>query len=181
MDLSGAIQEGASPRIVRQGEQLAVVYATAEESALGEDLTFTQEDLRSFMATKAAANTMVAYLLDSLGLDLSQIAHFYPAGAFGVHLNLESAITIGLYPDLPREKFRVLGNTSLQGARMLLLDRSLLQTVLDCPQQVVYQSLADAKDFLHQMQSAMFLPHTQLDAYPTVKAELQRRGRLPMD
>lgn len=128
------------------------------------------------MATKAAANTMVSYLLDSLGLELGQIAHFNAAGAFGVHLNLESAITIGLYPDLPREKFRVLGNTSLTGARMLLLDRNLLQTALDCPQQVVYQSLADSKDFLHQMQAAMFLPHTQLDAYPTVKAELPAAG-----
>ena len=179
VDLSGAMQEGASPRMIREGEQLAVVYATAEESATGQPLTFTQEDLRSFMATKAAANTMVSYLLDSLGLELGQIAHFNAAGAFGVHLNLESAITIGLYPDLPREKFRVLGNTSLAGARMLLLDRNLLQTALDCPQQVVYQSLADSKDFLHQMQAAMFLPHTQLDAYPTVKAELQRRGLLP--
>ena len=179
VDLSGTMREGVSPRMVRKGEELAVVYATAEESAQGEDLCFTQEDLRSFMATKAAANTMVAYLLDSLGLDLSQIAHFFPAGAFGVHLNLESAITIGLYPDLPREKFEILGNTSLKGARMLLLDRALLPVALDCPQQVVYQSLADAKDFLHQMQAAMFLPHTHMDAYPTVKAELQRRGLLP--
>ena len=37
------------------------------------------------------------------------------AGAFGSHIDIEKAITIGLFPDLPREKFTFIGNGSLMG------------------------------------------------------------------
>ena len=47
---------------------------------------------------------MVAFLLEEVGLTLNDLDKFYVAGAFGVHLDIESAVTIGIYPYLPREK-----------------------------------------------------------------------------
>ena len=83
----------------------AVCYAWASESEQGADLVFTQHDITEFMRTKAAAHTMVSYLIESFGLEASDVKHFYLAGAFGRYLNIESAVTIGMYPDLPRDKF----------------------------------------------------------------------------
>ena len=73
---------------------------------------------------------MVAFLLEEVGLTLNDLDKFYVAGAFGVHLDIESAVTIGMYPDLPREKFECPGNSSLKGAYKLLTDRNLLSDKL---------------------------------------------------
>lgn len=126
MECSGSLVPGASDAIVELDGQLAVCYADESASASGQALYFTQEDIRQFTDTKAAANTMVACCCRRQGLrPRASGASIWP-GPFGQHMNLESAITIGLYPDLPRERFVVAGNTSLQGASALLLNREYL-------------------------------------------------------
>ena len=101
----------------------AVVYGRNGD----EKLYFTQRDIQEFVRCKAAGFTMVATLLDYCGLSLSDVGKFYLAGGFGTHIDLESAITVGLYPDVERGKLVPLGNTSLQGAKRLLLDTSCLK------------------------------------------------------
>ncbi|SHI14768.1 Uncharacterized 2Fe-2 and 4Fe-4S clusters-containing protein, contains DUF4445 domain [Sporobacter termitidis DSM 10068] len=177
IDRSGAFVPERSERIVQREEEYAVVYAWSSESASGEELLFTQNDIFSYMDTKAAANTMVAYLLEASGVSPQDIKKVYLAGAFGTHLNLESAITIGLYPDLPRDRFVILGNGSLAGACKLLLDASLYYTSESIIEKMVYLSLGEATDFLTKMFAAKFLPHTDLDLYPTVKEKLKSRNK----
>ena len=94
---------------------------------------------------------MVAFLLGEVGLTLDDLDKFYAAGAFGTHLNLESAVTIGMYPDLDRNKFNCPGNTSLEGAYKLLTNRTLLSSVDDIANRVNYIGLENAKDFLEKM------------------------------
>ena len=108
-----------------------------------------------------------------LGWDPDDIAHFYLAGAFGKYLDLESAITIGMYPDLPREKFVMLGNSSLDGAQKLLLDRHLVMRATELVKKITYVQFGNA-DFVEKMHAAQFLPYTDLDEYPSVKAKLAR-------
>lgn len=97
------------------------------------------------------------------------------AGAFGTYINLESAITIGLYPDLPRERFAQVGNGSLKGACMLLKDAEELLSVESIVNNIVYLQLGEAKDFLSKMSAAKFLPHTDFTLYPTVMENIKRR------
>ena len=126
IDISGALEPGASPRIryLPEEKEYAVVYAAAEEAAGGTPLYFSQTDIRQYLDTKAAAYTMVDCLLESAGMEAGNLAHIYLSGAFAAHSDLESAITIGMFPDLPREKYTVLKNSSLDGARTVLLDHS---------------------------------------------------------
>ena len=121
---------------------------------------------------------MVSYLLDSLGVEATDVQRLYTAGAFGTYINLESAITIGLYPDLPRDRYVSLGNSSLKGSYALLMDSDLLEEVMVIQNEIRYLEFGAATDFLTQMFAARFLPHTDFDLYPTVKAELIKRGRL---
>ena len=182
VDSAGSLNEGCSERIIKvknhldpEKEELAVCYAWAEESAQGEDLVFTQSDIREFIRTKAAAHTMVEYLLSEFGLEGEEISRFYLAGGFGTHLNLEAAVTIGLYPDLPREKFRILGNASLKGAARLLTDQKALEEVRRLAERITYLQFGNAGDFLEKMYKAQFLPYTDLEQYPTVKEKLRER------
>ena len=122
IDSAGNLQKSASPNIrdvwddMRQRNVPAIIYAYDGKVPL----YFTQDDIGEFLTCKAAAHTMVATLLESVNVSPSEIGTFYLAGGFGTHYNLESAITVGLYPDLPREKFKILGNSSLAGAKRLL-------------------------------------------------------------
>jgi uncharacterized 2Fe-2S/4Fe-4S cluster protein (DUF4445 family) len=175
IDASGAFALGKSNRIVKREDDYAVVYAWREESGADEELIFTQRDIFSYMDTKAAANTMVTYLIEASGMDIKDIKRMYLAGAFGTHLNLESAITIGLYPDLPRDRFIILGNGSLKGAYQMLVNAELYSTAEKIIERIDYLSLGEAPDFLTKMYAAKFLPHTNLTLYPTFAEKLQQR------
>ncbi|MCI8505483.1 MAG: ATP-binding protein [Lachnospiraceae bacterium] len=178
MDLQGALQEEKSERILEKDGELVFVYGWAKETPDGEDRYFSQSDILSFMDTKAAAATMVDCLLSETGISPDEVSRIYMAGSFGKHLNLESAIAIGLYPDLPRERFICMGNGSLKGACALLADRTLMEQFERIITNMHYLQFATVEDFVPRMQAAKFFPHTDLDAWPTVKAELVRRGTL---
>ena len=72
---------------------------------------------------------------------MDDISYFFSAGAFGKHLEIESAVTIGLYPDLPRDRMVQLGNSSLEGARQVLLSLPRLQEAMEIVNQITYMEL----------------------------------------
>lgn len=170
IDVSGELIPEASERIVFFPEdgEYGAVYATAEESALGIPLYFSQTDIRQYLDTKAAAYTMVDCLLEAAGVSEQALSRCWLSGAFPAHSDLESAITIGIFPDLPREKYRVVTNSSLDGARKLLLDRSLWKEAKHLSQNIYCVQFASIPDFLNRMQAAKFIPHTDRKRFPSV-------------
>ena len=174
INMAGELNPDASNRIIYLAEeqQYAAVYALAEESASGQPLYFSQTDIRQYLDTKAAAYTMVECLMETAGVTTDDLEHLYLSGAFTAHSDLESAITIGIFPDIPREKYCVLSNTSLDGARILLLDRSRLQEVRELSENIYCVQFASIPDFLIRMQAAKFIPHTDISRYPSIQARL---------
>ncbi|MGM9567728.1 MAG: ASKHA domain-containing protein [Clostridia bacterium] len=178
MDKQGKLIREASPRIVERDGVLAVIYAYGNESASGEDLYFTENDIVSFRETKAAANTMVACLLEASEIDPSAIDIIYMVGGFGEHIDLESAITIGMYPDVDRSKFVSIGNGSLNGCYKLLTDREQYGRIRHICENIYYLEFAQFPDFIMKMSAAGFFPHTDLESYPSViKKMAERRNK----
>lgn len=169
IDLRGKFIPEAQGVVEQEGE-LGICY--------GPGLMFWQSDIDAFLQTKAAANTMVEYMLDALGVELRQVEKFYISGAFGTYLDKESAVTIGLYPDIPRERIISAGNTSLEGAQKLLCNREILQELEQILTQMEYVQFGEVANFIDRMTAARAIPHTDLSRYPTVRAELLRRGLL---
>ncbi|GBF34988.1 electron transfer protein [Desulfocucumis palustris] len=157
-------------------EQFVVVPAA--ETPAGEDIVVTQTDINNLMRTKGAVNAALELLLESVGCGLEQIERFYAAGAFGQYLDLESSITIGLYPDLPREKMVRLGNSSGEGARQVLLSSEKRKDIETIAKNITYFELNANQTFMNKFVSSKFLPHTNMDYFPTVKARLAARGML---
>ena len=174
IDLRGKFREEA-PEVVRipgreeEEAELAVEYAPG--------LYFYQDDIDEFLKTKAAAMTMVEYMMNLIGLTMDDVARFYVAGAFGTHLNKESAVTIGLYPDISRDKIISPGNTSLKGAERLLFDRSLAEKAEEIADRMQYVQFGTVEDFLHLMVAATAIPHTDLQRYPSVVKRLKEREK----
>ena len=173
INIAGELEPNASPRIRMIDGQYAAVYAEEWESASGQPLYFSQQDLNQYLDTKAAAYTMMECLLESAGLSYENLDKVYLSGAFCAHANLESAITLGIFPDLERSKFQVFANTSLLGARKLLLDRSVLYEARDLARNLYCVQFASIPDFLVRMQAAKFIPHTDMNRYPSVQEKLR--------
>lgn len=174
INMAGELEPKASSRIQYLEGEYAAVYATAEESATGHPLYFSQMDIMQYLDTKAAAYTMVECLMEMAGVGFEDLRHLYLSGAFAAHSDLESAITIGIFPDLPRQKYSVIANTSLDGARCLLLDRSRLREVKELAENMYCVQFASVPDFLVRMQAAKFIPHTDMTRYPSVQRQLKK-------
>ena len=169
IDIRGKLSPEKSPLIQERDNQLCVEYAPG--------LYFYQKDIDEFIRTKSAAHTMVEIMLRESGLDLNQADRFYVAGAFGKHVSKESAITIGMYPDMDRDHIINAGNSSLEGAQKLLLNRSLLTDIDQILEEMVYIQFAEVEDFLELMIAAQALPHTDYKRYPTVIEKLKERQK----
>ena len=176
VDIAGHLNPEASSRIryLPEENQYAAVYADEQESASGEPLFFSQTDINQYLETKAAAYTMVECLLDTVGFTPEDLSRCYLSGAFSAHSNLESAITIGMFPDLPRDRYTAITNTSLEGARLMLLDYTLVEEANRLAEHTYCFQFASVPDFLVRMQAAKFIPHTDMSRYPTVQAKLSR-------
>ncbi len=170
MDLRGKLIAGSSKAISDQGGELAVEYARG--------LFFYQNDIDEFLKTKAAAATMVEYMMQTIGMTMKEVEKFYVCGAFGTHISKEAGVTIGLYPDIDREKLISPGNTSLLGAQKMLLERKNRQKVEQILEKMEYIQFGAVEDFLHLMVAAAAIPHTDYQRYPSVVKELKRRGRI---
>lgn len=178
INIAGDLEPAASPRIRFLSEigEYAAVYATEAESATGTPLYFSQTDIRQYLDTKAAAYTMIECLLEAAGTDVNALDRCYLSGAFSAHSDLESAITVGIFPDLPRHKFICKRNTSLDGARTILLDHAKLRQAAEMARDLYCLQFASVPDFLVRMQAAKFIPHTDLARYPSILPRLPDGG-----
>ncbi|MDR0777914.1 MAG: ASKHA domain-containing protein [Methanomassiliicoccaceae archaeon] len=129
----------------------------------------SEDDIRNAVMTKAAIYSASTALIRGLGVNMSDIQNVYIAGGFGNFINTESAITIGMLPDIPRERFVYLGNASLAGAKHALLSSSVRKRISDVFERMTYVDLSSAPAFSDEYMSALFIPHTDLSQFPTYK------------
>jgi len=90
------------------------------------------------------------------------------AGGFGNFLNIPKAVSIGLLPDIPREKIRFIGNSSLTGARMSLLSENALEKCMNISRSMTNIELSNYQPFMDEYIAALFLPHTDRKLFPSV-------------
>lgn len=155
---------------IRLGEYGAeYVLAWARESANGEDIVLTDVDINNLVRTKAAIYAAITLMLKRVGIPLSDIEEVLIGGAFGQHINVENAIQIGLLPDLPWDRFRFLGNTSLSGAYNALVSRQARALAHEVANKLTYLELIADNAFMEEFTAALFLPHTRVDDFPSVQ------------
>ncbi|PMP67116.1 MAG: ferredoxin [Thermodesulfobacterium geofontis] len=157
------------PRI-REGEEgWEYVVVWKEDSAIGEDIVFTENDIENVIRAKGAIFAGCQILLESVGLTFEDLERIYLAGTFGNYIDLEEAITIGLLPDIPREKFFFLGNTSLEGAKLALLYKETLLKMEKVVNMMTNIELSVYPKYMEYYMAALFLPHTDEMLFPSVK------------
>jgi uncharacterized 2Fe-2S/4Fe-4S cluster protein (DUF4445 family) len=155
--------------IIKTDSGLAYVVETAENTLNGLDILLNENDIQNLIRTKGAIYSACSLLLNKVGLTFEQINSFYIAGGFGKYLDIENSIRIGLFPDIKRNKFHYLGNTSLIGAYLIVMDDRNRELVNKTSEKMTYLELNTEPGYMHEYTSALFLPHTNLDLFPSVK------------
>ncbi|NWG09941.1 MAG: DUF4445 domain-containing protein [Nitrososphaerales archaeon] len=154
------------------------VIAWSQESATGIDIPITQGDLRELQKAKAAMHTGAELMLKYRGLTEKDLDKFWLAGAFGNYIDPENARTIGMYPELPTEKYVFVGNAAGTGARMALISTEMREYAEEISRKVVYYELAVAKEFQDEYAKSNYIPHQDFNKYPLTKDLLYRLGRI---
>jgi uncharacterized 2Fe-2S/4Fe-4S cluster protein (DUF4445 family) len=162
-------------RRVRQGEHgLEYVVAWAKETWHGKDIVITHVDVDNLLRAKAAIYAGYTVLAERVGVPLDSVERFLIGGSFGKYINVEKAVQIGLLPDMPWEQFQFLGNTSVKGAYLALLNRYERERLAQIASRMTYIELSADNMFYEAFTSALFLPHTDLSKFPTVAEALTK-------
>jgi uncharacterized 2Fe-2S/4Fe-4S cluster protein (DUF4445 family) len=140
-----------------------------ERLTITKGVYISEDDIRNAILTKAAIYSASASLVKGLGVSINDIGKICIAGGFGNFINTESAIAIGMLPDVPRERFVYLGNASLAGAKYALLSSSVRSRISDVFKRTTYVDLGSDPTFSDEYMSALFLPHTDASRFPTYK------------
>lgn len=169
IDPAGKLDRHRScPAIQINGKRACYVVVPAERSDTGRPITVSETDIENIMRAKAAIYSACALMMSQLGMDFGDLANLYIAGGFGRFLDLEKAITIGLLPDIPREKFHYIGNASLMGSYMVAVSQAYRQRQLDIAGRMTNVELSTDAAYMDQYTAALFLPHTDPDRFPSV-------------
>ncbi len=170
IDRNGKFDETVTKEIVLDTEEgKGFLVEKAQKSFWGKDLVITEKDIAHLIRSKGAVYSACAILLKNSGLDYDKIDSFYIAGGFGQRLSIENAVRIGLLPDVDRQKFHYLGNSSLLGAYLILLTEKNRDFINQVADKMTYLELNAEPSYMNEYTGALFLPHTEMDFFPSVK------------
>ncbi|MCF6247967.1 MAG: ASKHA domain-containing protein [Desulfobacula sp.] len=161
-------------RIRKTDDIWEYVLVYKENTQIDRDIAITEPDLDNLIRAKGAMYSAALTLLEEIGLGVKDIEKIILAGGFGSYVDLASAITIGLLPELDPEKVTYLGNGSLLGCKINSLTNALRRDVMKVVNMMTNFELASTPSYMDHYMSALFLPHTELNYFPKVKKRLER-------
>jgi uncharacterized 2Fe-2S/4Fe-4S cluster protein (DUF4445 family) len=170
IDKSGKIKAEDSKRIRNGASGREFVIAFKEETDCASDILITEADIENLKRSKAAIYSASAILIKHISLDFSKIKKIFIAGGFGTYLDVENAIRIGLLPDLDRARFIFIGNSSLAGARQILLSYEAMRKADEIARKITYFELSVDPGYMDEYMAALFFPHTDLSKFPSVRS-----------
>jgi hypothetical protein len=150
------------------------VIAWADQTAIGRDITFNLNDVRSLQLAKAAMYSAAKIMMRRL--NVSQVDKIVLAGAFGSYINTVKAMAMGLIPDCQLDKVYGVGNAAGDGARMALLNIDKRAEANQIARQVEYIELTVEPDFEKQFATAMHFPHMK-DKFPHLQKMIDKAER----
>lgn len=122
------------------------------------EITITQSDVREVQLAKGSMRAGMEVLLAKAGLVWEQVDHFYIAGAFGSFVDIESAVAIGLLPDIPRDRFVNTGNAAGVGALMALISPDTADHARKLVGQIRHVELSGLRQFEEKYYEHILFP-----------------------
>jgi uncharacterized 2Fe-2S/4Fe-4S cluster protein (DUF4445 family) len=170
----GQFNAGVSERVRPGSDGQEYLLVGSAETDIGKNIVLTEVDIDNLIRAKAAMYAGYQTLVSSVDLTFERLDRVIIAGTFGSHLDIEDAVTIGLLPDIDREKFIFVGNGSLLGARLSSFSTELIEAGKRVARMVTNIELSENATFMENYIASMFLPHTDAGLFPTVVEHLKK-------
>lgn len=164
-------------RVRQTNEVWEYVVAWKDETQIERDIVLTEPDLDNLIRAKGAIYSGCMTLLEEVGLTMDIVERIILAGGFGSYIDLEKAITIGLLPEIDPDRVTFIGNGSLMGARMSSLTNRIRKDVVSVTAKMTNFELSETPSYMDNYIAAMFLPHTEIEKFPKLKARMDARAR----
>ena len=123
---------------------------------LTDNVFLSQRDIRQVQLAKSAAITGILTLLGEAGRSVADLEQIIVAGSFGYHLNPENLKRIGLLPPEYTGPIEFVGNTSLSGASLALLNQQIMKDMEHLAPVIRVLELGSHPDF-----SRKFISHLE--------------------
>jgi uncharacterized 2Fe-2S/4Fe-4S cluster protein (DUF4445 family) len=168
IDRTGRFNHNGDVRLTEgdEGLQFRLVPPANEHH----EIVITQADIDNLIRSKAGVFAAVRVLMESTQTNPQDLDAIYLAGGFGNFLNVRQAVTIGMLPDIPLEKIHFVGNTSIAGAKTVLLSRKALKAAEKIAGSMTYFDLMSHPKYMDEFIRAKFLPHTDLTLFPSMRS-----------
>ena len=166
-----------TPRIRATNDIWEYVVAWQDVTQLERDIVLTEPDLDNLIRAKGAIYSGCMTLLEEVGLNMDMVERIILAGGFGSYIDLEKAMTIGLLPEIDPDRVTFIGNGSLMGARMSSLTNRIRKDVVSVTQRMTNFELSETPSYMDNYIAAMFLPHTEIEKFPRLKARMDARAK----
>jgi uncharacterized 2Fe-2S/4Fe-4S cluster protein (DUF4445 family) len=174
IDSRGKFNRELDTRRIRQTNDVwEYVLAWKEETQIDKDIVLTEIDIENLIRTKGAIYSGCMTLLDEIGTNMEAIDRIVLAGGFGSYIDLQKAMTIGLLPEIDPEKVIFIGNSSLLGAQFCASANHLRAEIVELAAGITNFELSDTPSYMDHYVAALFLPHTELNQFPKLKARLK--------
>lgn len=164
-----------TPRIHENEGVMEYVLAWQDETQIDRDIALTEPDIDNLIRAKGAMYSGCLTLLEEVGLSFKDIEQIFLAGGFGSYIDLEKAMTIGLLPEIGADRVKYIGNGSLLGAKMSALTNRIRKDVLEVTKKMTNFELSETASYMDHYIAALFLPHTDIDYFPKLKARMNAR------
>jgi len=128
-----------------------------DQNSENAEVTITQKDIKEIQLAKGAIRTGINVLLKENNLTMNDLDQVIIAGAFGTYLDVNSAVEIGMLPDIPRESILQVGNAAGMGAKLVLISAKQREEARVLANQINYIELAGDPDFMKIFAKAMYL------------------------
>jgi len=130
------------------------------------DIVISETDIDNFIRAKGAIFSAVMSLISPLGFSPEDIECVMVAGGIGSGINIKNAIRIGMFPDLPAEKYSYIGNSSLSGAYAMLVSSKAREKLFEVAKSMTYVELSTNPGYMDSFVAACFIPHTDVSLFP---------------
>lgn len=125
---------------------------------IGENVYFTQDDIRQVQLAKAAIRAAMEMLMEEIGSTVDKLDKILVAGGFGHSLRPESLESIGLIPPGAGKKITFIGNSSRIGSEWLLIDASYRNFLEKKMTLIQHVPIAERMEFMDRFVFAMEFP-----------------------
>lgn len=175
----GKFNRDLNTRRIRETDGIyEYVLAWASETQIDRDVVLTEPDIDNLIRAKGAIYSGCMTLLEEVGLTVQNLERIILAGGFGSFVDLEKSITIGLLPEIDLDKITFIGNGSLLGAKMSCLTNRIRRDVVEVTRKMTNFELSETASYMKNYIASLFLPHTDMNNFPKVKARFEERKKI---